>query len=225
MRSKTEKKLISLSRPTLINGCLKDVSKVKCITESAVAEEILLEALLPKDKEICNIISSRLYTESDMDSNLPLAIKEVFDYNAVKNKYDLFKLAEYARDAIKLSPKAITAMPDTAIAFSQACDGIDSMIFMMENYPNKVDLKESEKYYLEKEIAMIKSSYKLFKDSNGKLESREITDMITNILNNWCVMRENYNLTYHLLGNLVYLSGIENNDKNRVRFLEITKAL
>ena len=38
-------------------------------------------------------------------------------------------------------------------------------------------------------------------------------------------MRENYNLTYHLLGNLVYLSGIENNVNNRVRFLEITKAL
>lgn len=223
MRSKTEKKMISLSRPNLINGCLKDTSKVKGITESAVAEEILLEALLPKDKEICNIISSRLYTESDMDSNLPLAIKEVFDYNAVENKYDLFKLAEYARNAIKLSPKAITAMPDTAIAFSQAYDGIDSMIIIMENY--KVDLNESEKYFFEKEIEEIKSSYKLFKDSNGKLESREITDMITNILNNWCVMRENYNLTYHLLGNLVYLSGIENNANNRVRFLEIMKAL
>lgn len=223
MRSKTEKKLISLSRPNLINGCLKDASKSKCITESAVVEEILLEALLPKDEEICNIISSSLYTESDMDSNLPLTIKEVFDYNAADNKYDLFKLAEYARAAIKLSPKAITAMPDAAIAFSQACDSIDSMIFMMENY--KVDLKESEKYFFEKEIAIIKSSYKLFKDSNGKLESREITDMITNILNNWCVMKENYNLTYHLLGNLVYLSGIENNANNRVRFLEIMKAL
>lgn len=69
-------------------------------------------------------------------------------------------------------------MPDDAIAFSQACDGIDSMIFMME----KIDLKESEKYFFEKEIAIIKSSYKLFKDSNGKLESREITDMIYNDL-------------------------------------------
>ena len=63
MRVKTEKKMISLAKPDLINRILKDKSETLNITESAVVEQVLVDNFLPKNSDAKFIVENYLYSE------------------------------------------------------------------------------------------------------------------------------------------------------------------
>ena len=64
MRVKTEKKMISLAKPDLINRILKDKSETLNITESAVVEQVLVDNFLPKNSDAKFIVENYLYSEN-----------------------------------------------------------------------------------------------------------------------------------------------------------------
>jgi hypothetical protein len=93
-RAKTEKKLVSFVRGTLVNKLIRDRAEIENRSESAVIEDIIITNILPEQKDAKFITENYLYSE---DGQIGKTLEALFVFNSAgigkktwSSKYDNF---------------------------------------------------------------------------------------------------------------------------------------
>lgn len=222
MRVKTEKKLISLAKPDLINRILKDKSETLNITESAVVEQVLVDNFLPKNSGARFIVENCLYSENGSVSK---TLSALFSDNAAgtrgcwSSRYGNFlPLVMLAQGLSVHSEMMLTGEEHE---YHHLCEQMDSVAKKFKLiYDNEED--SGIKYDLSKEV---KASEYLLKELKNEPQFIRFVNIYRLLTDNWSYFKD-WSITFRLLADMAALdSGMGNNAEDRMRLLEIIKDI
>lgn len=222
MKCKIEKKLISLSKPGVINGFLKDKSEIENITESAAAEQLLLDGILPRNSDARFIVENFLYSENGSVSK---TLSALFSDNAAgtrgcwSSKYGNFlPLVMLAKS---LSVYSGLKLSGEEYEYHHCCEQMDSVVKRLQLAHDEE--KDPEiKYNLAKEL---KGAEVYLKELKNEPQFTRFVNIYALLINNWSYFKD-WSITFRLLADMAALdSDMGNNAEDRMRLLEIIKDI
>lgn len=206
-RVKTDKILVSFVKAGLIARIAEDKSEIENRSKSAVMEEILLQSMLPAEKEARSIVENYLYCEN---GNVGRALEVLFANNSAgigdawSSRYDNFEeLMRFAKTESSLFNQTILKGDEQILPHMKA--QFRAVINELKN--------DSEKDFAE-----------------SILEELEKTPQFTRLGNIYQILANNWenlkgwSITYRLLTDMVRLETKWRNDAEaKVELLEIIK--
>lgn len=220
MRKKTDKKLISFTNLSLVEGLVKDEAELKNCSESAVIESKLMDGFLPKDKNARFIVENYLYSD---EGGIGKTLEAVFSMNAAGvdwgAKYDnLLPLVEFA----KMQECLCGTIPTGEKAERyHCCSQLDSVIVKLEHLSSKEsDMLKKHAYQEE-----IKWAKMLLKQLQEEPQSIRYANIYQLLLNNWQDLK-GWSITYRLLADLVALGiGWTSTAETRAELLQLLRIV
>lgn len=217
-RQKTEKKLISFVKSTLINRLVKDEAEKENRSESAIIEQTILDSFLPKNKNARCIIETYLY---DDEGSIGSTLAALFSYNAAGTNWasvhdNFLPLVQFAKSQEVFCNTTLSGNEDELYhCYSQ----IESIINKLERMAG--DDSEHEKEYL-READWARH---LLQELKEEPQCSRLTNFYVLILNNWEDLK-GWSITYRLLMDLAILEkGWRNDYETRTELLELVKAI
>lgn len=206
-RAKTDKKLVSFVKAGLINKLVKDKAEIENRSESAIMEEILLDAMLPEEKEARFVAENYLYGEN---GNIGRALEALFANNSAgvgkawSSKYDNFEeLMKFAKTESSLYNQTILTGEERELPH------------MKSQFRAVIDALKNES---EKEFAQT-----LLEELETEPQFSRFGNIYQILANNWEDLK-GWSITYRLLADLVSLeTSWRDTADARAELLEIIK--
>lgn len=214
-RAKAEKKLVSFVRANLVNKLIKDRAIVENRSESAIIEKILLEGLLPKEKDTKFIVENYLYGES---GDIGKTLEMLFASNAVSVGEEWAAKHDNFENVLKFVSKESSLYNQTILTGKEPI-----LPHMKSQFRLIVDVlkNESERKWGEA----------LLDELEKEPQMARCTNIYQLLLNNWNeqvgvnVTIKKWSITYRLLADLAILEEWRNIPEVRTELLEVIKEL
>lgn len=212
-RNKTEKINLSFERPDLIKKLIGDIEIKENRSMSAIVEKILLESLLPKDREFKWIIENQLYSEN---GNIGNALADIFANNAAgtneqavhDNYHQLVKFA-YTQDNL-----CNVALTGEEIDLPYVISQVNAIIRYLEFIQDNSTPEQKRDYKTEKALLI---------ELENEPQFSRLGNFYLLILDNWDLLK-NCTYTYRLLAGLCRLQkGWRSDCDARIELVEILK--
>lgn len=216
--NKEKKVLFNFIKANLIDRLLKDKAEVERRNKSSIAEQIILDSLLPANKDARDIVVNYLYSDDNPIGN---TLSAIFSYNAAgtdwKSKNDnLLPLVQFAQRQLVFSSIPLNGdEPDIYHCVSQ----IDTIITIL----NK--LAEEKKELASSILHDSEFASTLLKDLKERPEQVNLSNFYLILINNWEYLKDS-TFTYRLLRDLTILEkGWRDYSDVRVELLQILKDI
>lgn len=220
-RLKTGRLVLALEKCELIKNMLDDIATHENRSLSAIAERLLLGALLPKNKDAQFIATNYLYGTGNSD--IGKALGAIFSINAAgvnfHAKHDnLLPLVQYAAsEAVFCNSKQTGEEEMRPYAMSQ----LESVVRRLDGLSKSADTDE-KRYYYERESKWCAELLKEFKEEP---EHSILRNFYQVLLNSWEDF-EDWTITYRLLYALCELESDWRTDSSaRMELLELMKVV
>lgn len=213
-RAKTDKKLVSFVKGALVNKLVRDRAEIENRSESAIMEEVLLDGMLPENKEARFVVENYLYNE---DGNIGEALTVLFGNNSAGIKWNavhdnFFPLVKYAKNQETFCN---TILSGEEKELCHTCSQIKSVIEKLEGLGK-------ENVYYQREAEWGKT---LLEELETKPESSRLINFYQLLLSSWEEFK-NWSITYRLLADLAKLEKSWRDEAEaRVELLNIIKIV
>lgn len=213
-RAKTEKKTLSIVKPILVNGLIRDYAEVENRSESAIIEQIILDSLLPQNKEAKVILENYLYNEN---GEIGRTLAAFFGNNAAGTNWgavhdNFLQLVQYAYSEEAFSNHILNGKEEE---LHHACSQIQSII-------ERLDKLGEENVEFKREAAW---GRELLCELKEEPQCSRLSNFYALLIHNWDELKD-WTITYRLLHDLVKLEkDWRNTPDARVRLLEVVKVI
>lgn len=206
--------LFNFVKANLVDNLLKDKAEIEHRSKSSVAEQIILNSLLPENNTARDIVSTYLYGN---DNPIGKTLSAIFSYNAAginwKSANDnLIPLVQFAKQQLVYCSVPLNGdEPELYHCISQ----IETIADMLENLADeKPEMKNSILHEAE-------FTRTLLKDLRERPNHVQLINFYQILLNNWEYFKSS-TITYRLLMDLTILEkGWRNYAETRVELLGI----
>ncbi len=213
-KDQEKKVLFNFIKANLIDNLLKDKAEIEHRSKSSVAEQLILDSLLPENSIARDIVSSYLYCDDNAIGN---TLASIFSVNAAginwKSVHDnLLPLVQFARNQLMYSSSPLNG---DEVELHHCITQIKAIIEKLEYIAaNKTEFKER----LNNEIEFTKV---LLSDLQDRPEQVRLVNFYHILLNNWEFLKDS-TFTYRLLMDLALLEkGWRNYAETRLELLQI----
>lgn len=200
-----KKKLVTLS--TYLTNVIKDFAISTKKNESALIEEILSDAFLPKNEVARNIITNYLYSE-ESENSISQTLSAIFSYNCAGTNWqalhnNLRPIVEFAKTQALYSNVIISGKEEI---IPHCCEQLESVLNLIECSENNEELKWGKE---------------LLNQLRERTYEVRMINLYAMILNNWDTL-SNSTYTYRLLKDMAELDyGFPVNPDTRHKLLKL----
>lgn len=207
-RAKTEKKLISFVNGNLVNNLIRDKSELNNCSDSAIVEQILLDSMLPKNKDVRKIIINHLYSEAECD-NVKITLYFIFK-RCRRTHNELEQLVQFARNQSLSAPKFDALSSEEQEFFRSS---IASVVHEL-----KENAKSTIEYFFVSRGETLLFELEKYPQKFGAFDVYDL------LLDGWNIWKR-LTIVYDLLAELVKLGQWNNDCETRVELLETIKIM
>lgn len=218
------KKLISLTKATLIDALVKDEAAVNNTSESGVIEKHLLDSFLPQNEQARFLAENYLY--GDESRSIGKTLRALFNYNSAGNggwssKHDnLLPIVEFAFEEQGYCSFTSTSNPDKKelphflLQLNSICQKLESI------EAEAVDLVAKNYYQNEAQYAR-----DLLKEATNEPQYMHYINFYRLVIDNWDILK-GLSITYRMLCDLAGMeNGWHDRPEARTRLLQLLKEV
>ncbi|WP_164174083.1 hypothetical protein [Ruminococcus flavefaciens] len=213
-KDQEKKVLFNFIKANLVDNLLKDKAEIEHRSKSSVAEQLILDSLLPENSIARDIVSTYLYNDDNPIGN---TLSAIFSYNAAGVNWksvndNLIPLVQFAKKQLVYCSTPLSGdEPELYHCISQIETIIDMLLALAEEKPEmKSNILHEAEY-----------TRVLLKDLQERPNHVKLFNFYQILLNNWEYFKTS-TITYRLLMDLTLLEkGWRNYAEIRMELLQI----